>query len=82
MISRSIVRANATEITEMMMMMISSSLSPDLIILCVTSSLQELFPTSLLTRHEYSPDIYKANQYNWSFTLPEITIDPVNVKQQ
>ena len=53
-------RANAAEVTEMMMMMMSSSLSPDLIILSVTSNLQELFPTSLLTIQAYSPN--KANK--------------------
>ena len=65
MIRRSIVRAKVAAMTEMMMMMISSSLSPDVIILSVTSSLQELFPTSLLTKQEYSP----VNVYNWSNTL-------------
>ena len=53
----------------MMMMMISSSLSPALNIFSVTSSLQELLPTSLLTRQAYSPNIYKANKFDWSFTL-------------
>ena len=62
MIRRSMVRPKVAAITEMMMtMMISSSLRPDVIILSVTSSLQELLPTSLLTIQEYSPDIYKEN---------------------
>ena len=61
MIRRSIVRPKVAAMTEMMMtMMMSSSLRPD-IIFSVTSSLQELFPTSLLTIQEYSPDIYKEN---------------------
>ena len=62
MIMRSRARTIAAAMSEMMMMiMISSSVSPDLIMLSVTTSLQELFPTSLLTIQEYSPDINKTN---------------------
>ena len=69
MIMRSTARTVAVTMTEMMMMIMISSLSPDLIILSVTSSLQELFPNSLLTIQEYSPDIKKSIGLKINFKL-------------